>query len=316
MYDTEHAIIWAKRSLIKHGYTVNGSLEIVREVPWSKVSRFPTSQGWIYFKQMAKPFAIEPILMHFLSQNLSANVPTVIEMDHSLMCFLMNESGTTLRNELKKYYQTELVCEILKNYATLQFQTIKHVDALLALGIPDWRLARLPQLYLQLIAQKDVLISDGLTAAEVNSLEQLYPTFCELCTQLSEFKIPETIEHGDFHDNNVLIQQQNIFINDWGDATISHPFFSLASWLNSAERHHSLQEADPKAPILRNAYLEIWEDFASYDKLCEIFSLVKKIRHVQFTLNFSRVKMCPGMEKFKQFNGYMAQALRDFIAVC
>lgn len=315
MHNSQQILTWAEHTLTKHGYTIIDPLEMVREVPWSKVWRFRTSQGWVYLKQMAKPFAIEPILMQFLRKNLAADVPHVIEMDFSLSCFLMNEAGTTLRDNLKKDYQTSLVCHILKSYAKLQSQSIEHVNALLTLGVPDWRLAKLPTLYRQLIDQTDVLIADGLTKTEVTTLQHLFSAFCELCVQLAEYKIPETLEHGDFHDNNILVRQQDILFNDWGDATISHPFFSLASWLNSALRHHSLQKADPRTLILQNAYLEMWQDYASFDTLREIFSLVKKIRHIQFTLNFSRVKMCEGMEKFEQFNGYMAQALRDFIAL-
>ena len=49
-------------------------------------------------------------------------------------------------------------------------------------------------------------IIDPLTKNELNQLGLLQPTFFDLCLQLAGFNIPETIEHGDFHDNNVLVQ--------------------------------------------------------------------------------------------------------------
>ncbi|MBN9288213.1 MAG: hypothetical protein BGO43_09795 [Gammaproteobacteria bacterium 39-13] len=315
MHNTALAIAWAERSLIEHGYNINSPLEPVREMPWSSVSRFSTSQGFVYFKQMAEPFAIEPVLLRFLEKKLLAKVPHVIDMERSFLCFLMKGSGTTLRNILKADYQTDLVSKTLKMYAKIQLDVIKHADELLTLGVPDWRLAKLPELYLELISQRDLLRCDGLIDTEITTLQHLYPKFCELCTQLAAYKIPETIEHGDFHDNNILLEDQDVFINDWGDATISHPFFSLASWLNSAERNHALKATDPRTLMLQNAYLTIWQEYAPLDKLIEILSVVKKIRHFQFALNFRRVNECQGMDKLKQFHGYMADALRDFIAI-
>ena len=49
-----------------------------------------------------------------------------------------------------------------------------------------------------------------------------------LCAQLDGFGIPETLQHDDLHDGQVFVGDGRHLVLDWGDACISHPFFSLA----------------------------------------------------------------------------------------
>jgi len=81
---------------------------------------------------------------------------------------------------------------------------------------------------MQLLSQKDVLMADGLTAAEINELEALLPMISSLCEKLSDYAIKQTIVQCDFHDNNILIGEKtkNITLIDLGEIVISHPFFS------------------------------------------------------------------------------------------
>jgi hypothetical protein len=307
------AIIWAEDYLFNHEYTLLQPHELICEMPWAKVIRFITSQGNIYCKQTAALFSIEPTLIQFLRKHIVKNVPQVIISNKKLCCFLMKDAGTPLRQQLKTNYQSDLFCDALKLYASLQKKTIPHVDELLNLGLPDWRLNQLPTLYLHLLQQKKILFSDGVTSSEIETLQVLSPKFTELCNCLSQYKIPETIEHGDFHDNNILINNHHFTINDWGEATISHPFFSLASCLNSAIRKYGFKKTDQQYLDLQNIYLTQWLKYGTKEQLLEAFQLAEQIRYVQFALSFSYVVLCSGTEKLKQYRGYIAEPLRDFI---
>ena len=46
--------------------------------------------------------------------------------------------------------------------------------------------------------------------------------------ELAAFGIPETIQHDDFHDGQVFVKDGRYLLLDWGDACVSHPFFTLA----------------------------------------------------------------------------------------
>jgi hypothetical protein len=106
-----------------------------------------------------------------------------------------------------------------------------------------------------------------------------------------------------------------VTFNDWGDANITHPFFSLGSWLDSASRHHEMSAADPRRAQLIKAYLEPWQPFAPMEILEEAFIVAERIRPVLFAINFCRVASCPGMETLGQFKGYIANALKEFISI-
>jgi hypothetical protein len=149
----------------------------------------------------------------------------------------MEDAGIQLSKKLKADFQMDLLARALTLCANRQQKALSHIDTLLSLGVPDWRLAKLPDLYLTILNQEAILQAEGLMAAEIKALHTLYQRFSALCDRLSRYKIPETLEHTDFHDSNIFIKDGYLTIGDWGDAVISHPFFSLASYLDSASRY-------------------------------------------------------------------------------
>jgi hypothetical protein len=306
-------IVWAQSYLIKNGYDIKAVPDITRAMPWSKVTHFATSKGSVYLKEMTFLFSLEPTLIKTMAQWDGDFIPKVIAQNNDLNCFLMEDAGIPLSKFLKEDVQIEILENALSICANIQRKTEKQVDALLSIGVPDWRLSKLPGLYLLLIQQEDILKADGVTPAEIKTLHKLYPRFLFLCDCLSKFNIPETIEHTDFHGNNILIKDNHLTIGDWGDAVVSHPFYSLASYLNSAIRYHGVTEGDEVYNSLQNLYLTMWAEFAPKGQLIEAFHLIQKLRPIQIALSFIRVKMCPNLESSFIFNGYISQALRDFI---
>ena len=58
------------------------------------------------------------------------------------------------------------------------------------------------------------------------------PGFARRATELAAAGIPETIQHDDLHDAQVFVRDGRYLLLDWGDACVSHPFFSLAVTLD------------------------------------------------------------------------------------
>ena len=50
----------------------------------------------------------------------------------------------------------------------------------------------------------------------------------EMCDELAGYGLPETIQHDDFHDGQVFVRDGRYLLLDWGDACVSHPFFTLS----------------------------------------------------------------------------------------
>ena len=312
---TQNPSQWADIILQQQGMIRLGQPKLIRDMPWSKVEQLKTEQGPVYLKQMAPLFAIEGRLLMYLSAHVTSPVPQVLAIDEDMGCFLMLDAGRPLRELFQNQYQTSLACEALACYASIQQQCIPHIDDLLLLGVPDWRLRHLPSLFENLIAQDSQLIADGLTKKELQQLRLLQPAFLDLCMQLADFNIPETIEHGDFHDNNVLILNQHITINDWGDTTITHPFFSCVAWLESAKRNHEFDEQHENFQRPLTTYLSAWHAVGDIPKLLKAYQLARKIRPIVFSLSFSRINACLGIENYPEYRGYIADALRIFITL-
>ena len=311
--DNDSTIIaWTKKQFIALGYKLIEEPIVVRDMPWSKVNRFETSEGLVYLKKMAAPFVIEPKILQFMHENFSTSVTEVIAMNEQLSCFLMKDAGQVLRNVQKQDFQTQLFCSALKTHAQIQIASAPFLETLILVGVNDWRLKRLPDLYKEFVAREYLLKAAGLNRYEIEMLQKLHPQVQNLCEQLSAYNIPETIEHNDFHDNNILIQDDCITINDWGDACVSHPFFSLATALNSAKRNHNIQITDSIYLQAQNAYLENWLDYGTIDELRKAFLIAEKLSYFQFALSFSRIETCASVEEFSLYSRYMAEALRDF----
>jgi hypothetical protein len=49
-----------------------------------------------------------------------------------------------------------------------------------------------------------------------------------MCTELAAYGIAETIEHDDLNDAAVYVRDASCHVLDWGDACVSHPFFSMS----------------------------------------------------------------------------------------
>ena len=53
-----------------------------------------------------------------------------------------------------------------------------------------------------------------------------------MCDELAASGLPETIQHDDFHDGQVFVSDGRYLLLDWGDACVSHPFFTMAVTLD------------------------------------------------------------------------------------
>lgn len=224
----------------------------------------------------------------------------------------MSDAGLPLRQQLQ--LNDKVAEEVLEHYATLQVATISLVPELLEIPIPDWRLNKVPVVYEKLLQEKATLLSeDGLTKTELQKLKMLTQPLSELCAQLDRFGIPETLHHGDFHDNNVLIKGMHFTICDWADACVTHPFFALVSWLESAKRHHQLTSTHPAYQKWVEAYLRPWNAYISLPLAHQALKIAWKIYPVLFTLNFIRIHECSDIQLHPEFHGYMADALKIWL---
>jgi hypothetical protein len=315
----KEVIQWGCNYLSSHGYTLKNNLpENVQDTPWSYVIRFATTDGYIYLKHTPKPIALEPVITQILHDQFHASVPEVVAHNEKLNCFLMKDAGISLRQILKKQFDVGLLCKGIRQFTSLQLDVADHVDVLIDIGVPDWRLDKLPDLYMQLLLQKDILIADGLSEEEISELEILFPKISHLCKKLSSYSIKQTIVQPDFHDNNLLIDDAgNITIIDLGEIVISHPFFSLINCLHQAKKHHALKDKDDAYQHLMDACFENYMRYNTKNRLLDAFAIAKILLFVYGALANVRLMDACGREKLMSFQpGRLGGELKELMSAC
>src|SRR4051812_17590710 len=135
----------------------------------------------------------------------------------------MEDAGTQLRELIERDQTLDRWLEVLPFYARFQIDLADAAEDMVRLGVPDLRLATLPALYEQLLDELSHLPPD-----ELARLRAAVPTVAAMCLDLAEYGLPETIQHDDLDDEQVYVRDYGYRVLDWGDACISHPFFSLS----------------------------------------------------------------------------------------
>ncbi len=312
----ESCIEWALNRLQGLGYSIqNATPEIILQAPWSSVYRFATQQGYCYLKKVPPALSLEVQVIDLLRQTCAAAVPKLIANNPQEHCFLMQDAGIPLREFFKQGFDAELLIGAIHDYIAVQHKSLASLPLFFNIGVPDWRLTKIPERYLELIQQEELLKNDGLTTAEIKQLSQLIPKLISLCEQLSHYDIPDTFGHSDFHDNNILIhpQTQQITLIDLGEVDIIHPFFSLLNILHRVKENCVLP--DDAYQALHQQALQSWLDYAPYGHLLQAMSLIQQCWSIHAAIAEYRLLTSIDAHSFHQLlgQGRLAKKLRVWL---
>jgi hypothetical protein len=311
-------ILWAINILNDHGYQIHtSSPEIIQSTPWSEVYRFKTNQGFVFLKKVPPALFIEPKIINVLHKEFHANVPQIIADNDEQHCFLMHDAGIQLHNYFKENFQTDILIQAMQNYTTLQIPIMipDRIELFLNMGVPDWRLEKLPKLYQDLIAHEILLIDDGLSNDELKQLQRLEPKLFSICERLSQYKIKETFGHADFHDKNILINTHTgqTTLIDLGEVVITHPFFSFLNCLHRAKENFSL--TDKQYQQLQLACFKPWLALDTEEHLFEILAIIQQCWSIHSVLGEFRLMNSVDQAAFQKLRrqGRLARNLRYWI---
>ncbi len=313
------SINWATDFLRSKDYALLTAPAVVVETPWSIVVRFATNRGDIYLKQTPPALALEAKIIRLLAQQFHASVPTVLAEQEDLHCFLMQDAGITLRKYLQSVPEAEdepdLLFKSIRNYTAVQRSVEMQVEAFLTLGVPDWRLDKLPQLYNAMLSDSELLIADGITDKELQTLQTLSPTFAEQCALLARYSIVETLVQQDFHTNNILIDPDTLKMTfvDLGETVITHPFFSLHTFLRQAITHHGVSQLDHTYSLLQQVYIEGWSKSAERYAILEAFMFSKKLWPIYSALGCYRLMKAVDLEAYETYYADRPNQLSGYI---
>lgn len=309
-------IEWALNTLQMLGYSIQSATpETILQAPWSSVYRFSTQQGYCYLKKVPPALSLEVKIIDLLRQTCAASVPKLIAYNPQEHCFLMQDAGIPLREFFKQRFDAELLIRAVHEYIAVQRKSLDYLPMFLNMGVPDWRLIKIPERYLELIQQEELLRNDGLTNTEVKQLSQLTPKLISLCEQLSYCNIPDTFGHSDFHDNNLLIhpQTRQITLIDLGEVDITHPLFSSLNILHRVKENYAL--SDDAYQALYQQALQPWLDYAPYDHLLKAMLLIQQCWSIHAAITEYRLLTSIDADSFRQLlgQGRLAKKLRIWL---
>jgi Phosphotransferase enzyme family len=313
----EKASCWINNQLHRRGIKPIGAIKQFRIRHWSTVLQIPTNVSNIFFKAVIPELAYEAALTETLSHWYPHCIPQILATSREDCWLLMGDGGMRLGERLKTEDDIQHWQVILPIYAELQKNSAHHLDDLLELGVCDRRLAVLPTLYKELLTNPEVLATNhpgGLSLLECQYLQDTVEKFTSLCEQLAAFGVPETLHHGDLHDGNVLIRDGSYIFFDWGDSSISHPFFGIRDIYASLNRRFGLEKSSSWFQRLKDCYLELWVEYETREKLEVAFELAYKLSPIPDALRWQSVLLNMDEATRNHYIRSIPNLLREFLS--
>jgi len=323
-------LIWQDPNWLKeatdwiHAETKRNSIRVIGEIeqphiyPWSTVMNVLTSEGTLYFKATAPETVYEAALTQILADWYPQYMPKFISVDIDRGWMLMRDGGEKLRASIRPTKDISPWKQVIPLLSEVQIGVSKHISELLSLGIPDMRLKHLPKILDKLLSDTDLLRldqPDGLSSEDYQRAQDLKPHFTEVCAKLAAIGIPETLNHGDFHDGNVLVNNGQITLFDWGDGSLTHPFVTLRTFFVSIEIALEMDDYSftPEMQDLLNVYLEPFQRFASQEKLLTAFSLSRPVATVVKTFAWHQTISRLDRSSRAEYQTILPELFREFL---
>ena len=250
---TEAAEAWLREILRDRRIALTGPIELVHSRPWSTVFRVPAGESALFLKICAATQVQEPRVIELVARESPELVPGFVARHRSEPWVILRDGGIRLRQAVPGVAQLAVWRGLLPRYAKLQRSLLGREAELLATNLTDRRLDRIPRLL-------ERVLDDDRWAPDVSRahVRKLLPAIERLCAELGGIGIGPSLDHDDLHDHNVLIQEGRASIIDWGDASLTHPFLTLAVTERFAALAAGVATDAAEIRALRDAYLEPW----------------------------------------------------------
>lgn len=307
-------IAWASHSLRSQLL----DMQVVANTPWSKVLRLQTQDGVFYLKQPTQSLYLEVDVIHACADlGFKAFLPEIINENAELHCFLMKAVGdTTVRNIQDPQLRESLFSQSISIYRRMQDATAACVSRLLDIGVPDWRLERLPEFFIRMLDDRPFMAANQMDSSQIKTLERLAPVISDMTTELRRYSLPACMNQSDFHDNNVVWDRKtgSLCLIDLGEATVDHPFFSLASTLLRFCHRHHIEIGTVQYQRLKAACFEGW--LASSTDMAKAIAIVNNLLPLYSVMTHKRLldaTMTSEMQNITRMRTRIPDALRKLI---
>jgi hypothetical protein len=310
---------WIVERLAERGLALEGPIESIHQRAWSSVWRLPVRAGQVFFKAVGPTLAYEAGLTRWLSHRFPERVTQVLAVEPERGWLLSADGGPRLRDVALTAEDLRPWELLYSSYYQIQQATASCIDELLALKVPDRRLARLPALIEELLDDPVALGNShlqALTAAERSDFDSLRNLLQERCRQLTEAAdIPAALDHGDLHDANVFYRSGRFRIFDWGDASLGHPFMTLRTLSVSLDSRLGLDENSREVAETQRSYMRQWLPDLDDDDLEPIRKLAIQLGPLPAALRWSAALADCSAEQRAPWAHAIPSLLREFMVL-
>lgn len=260
--------------------------------PWATVIRIPTDHGDVWFKVASQATAHEIAIYPLLAHYSASLVLQPIAVDAGRSWILLPDGGNALRDVAKGDDLVDHWIGIVAGYAQLQRSLMNKPARLLDLGVPDMR----PEVMLHrfdegLEVAHRIIEQHGTTEDRetLRNIEAARSRYSEWCDELVGSPVSASLDHSDLHGGNVLMRNGSPRLYDWGDSVVAAPFSSLLVLLRSLQDSLDCSPDDPRLLRVRDAYLGVFSDIDSHDRLVHTMEISCRVSKVIRALTWARV---------------------------
>jgi hypothetical protein len=212
-------LVWAESRLDERGLPRIAPAEQVRSWNLSSLWRLPVEGQTVWLK------VVPPFFMHegrILERLQGERVPTLIAHDGPRL-LLAEIPG----EDLYRASPSQLL-EMVSLLVTLQREWVGGTDALLELGLPDWREPALVPAIARLVER----LGTELTRDDRAALDDFVKGLADRFARVAACGLPDTLVHGDFHPGNFRGDEGRLVLLDWGDCGLGHPLLDEPAFLD------------------------------------------------------------------------------------
>jgi hypothetical protein len=244
---------WVDARLREAGIRRRGPVHQVRAWARAALLTFDSDHGRLWAKAVPAVFAHEIAVTELLADVDPGVVPPVVAADRTLGRIITEHvEGSTLAAIGD---DPVIWTAALSRLAEIQRVLAADLDALQVAGVAAAPLDRLATSVPALLADDDLLLvgrPGGLSSSEAGSLRRRVPALVDACRALAASGVPDSLEHGDLAADEIILGPMGPVFLDWSDGSITHPFLSAVSLLQSRAA------TDADADALVSAYLGPW----------------------------------------------------------
>lgn len=269
---------WIEEQVKDLGHKLTEPVDVVKSWGISCVLKASSTGGVFYLKESSTLplFADEPAVTADLALLFPDHVPNPVAIHPKRHWMLLKDFGKTIRSTKPDAGVRE---DVFRCFGALQVEAVTQVDKLLEMGCRDRRLTHL-------MGQIDGLVEDShivgkLKASEIERLRELMPRLKDQLGELASFGVPETLVHGDLHLGNVAVRDGTYLFFDWTDACVTHPIFDMMDVF--------YEKDDALRSRFQNAYLEVWTEFESLDRLQKCWKLAGSLYYLHHAVSYQHI---------------------------